>query len=66
MLSVFFGFLAAGLGLAALGFWKAEFIMVVKGLFPISLFFAGLAAIFMGASNRTKENRSAKKDRVKS
>jgi len=56
MLSLFFGLVAVVLGLWGSCLWTADLLHFLKGMFPISLFFAGIIAIIFGlarSSSRT-------------
>ena len=51
MLSLFFGLLAILAGLWGMWNWSGDLIHFLKGMVPISLFFAGLIAIIAGMSS---------------
>jgi len=42
------GIIAAILGLVSLIFWWADFMTIIRGAFPISLFLGGALAIYVG------------------
>jgi hypothetical protein len=51
MLSAIFGLGAVALGLWGMWTWSVDLIHFLKGLLPISLFFAGIIAIIAGLSS---------------
>jgi hypothetical protein len=51
MLSAIFGLGAVALGLWGMWLWSVDLIHFLKGVLPISLFFAGIIAIIAGLSN---------------
>ena len=51
MLSAIFGLGAVFLGLWGMHIWGVDVINFLKGMIPISLFFAGIIAIIAGFSN---------------
>lgn len=59
MVSIAFGVLAVLAGLYGMKIWSSETLHFLKGLLPISLFFAGLIAIIAGAS-RSSTRRAGK------
>jgi hypothetical protein len=42
------GFIATVLGLVSLIFWWADFMTILRGSFPISLFLGGALAVYVG------------------
>jgi hypothetical protein len=57
MLSIIFGLVAVTLGLSGVWLWHRDFMVVMKGLFPVSLLLAGIVAIIVGAANLTSPRR---------
>ena len=56
MLSALFGLAAILLGLWGMWIWGIDLIHFLKGMIPISLFFAGLIAVIAGLSNLSPKN----------
>jgi len=50
VISALFGIIAMALGLWGTVVWRHEFLTMVRGLLPVSLFFAGLVAVITGLS----------------
>lgn len=48
MISFLFGMVSIALGVWGVLVWHGEFITVLKGLLPVSLFFAGIVAVISG------------------
>jgi hypothetical protein len=62
MVSAVFGVILSALGLWGVFRWSAELVQFLKGMFPISLVFAGVIAIVAGISSfSTKTPPGAKK-----
>jgi hypothetical protein len=60
MVSILFGILAVLGGLWGICNWSGDLIHFLKGLVPISLFFAGIIAIITGMSGPSKPSTSKK------
>jgi hypothetical protein len=50
MISTIFGLASVALGFWGICAWSSEFLIVLKGLVPVSLFFAGIVAVIVGLS----------------
>jgi len=59
MLSLLFGLLAVAGGLWGMRHWFREMIYFLKGMVPISLFFAGFIAIIAGLSRSNSKQPPA-------
>lgn len=57
MMSVLLGLVATALGFCGAWVWRVEFVDVLKGLLPVSLFFAGLFAVIAGLSSLSKHGK---------
>jgi len=55
MLSFLFGLIAVLLGALGMRMWNAEWVSFLKGMIPMSLFFAGLIAIIAGFASLTSK-----------
>ena len=51
MLSIVIGIVTLVLGLAGIWVWHTDFFVVLRGLIPLSLVFAGVVAIIAGFSS---------------
>jgi len=61
------GVIAAVLGLISLIFWWADFMIILRGAFPISLFLGGALAIYVGIDeiqDKMREERLRQEEKL--
>lgn len=51
MLAIVFGLVFMALGLWGLLSWWGDFLIILKGLFPVLFFFGGVIAVIAGATS---------------
>lgn len=61
------GVIAAVMGLISLVFWWADFMVILRGAFPISLFLGGALAIYVGIDemqDKMREERLRQEEKL--
>ena len=63
MISVLVGAVFVILGGAGIAFWFSDFLMVIRGFGPVSLFLGGLVALLTGFSSLRPRRRSNEEEK---